>query len=1137
MVQTEDGRLVFDDICEDGRIAIDAILEDGHIITVRTISKESSIGLVIQETKTKTSSIGVDVQETKTKTSSIGLNVSGTVTKESSIGVAIQETKTKTSSIGVDVQETKTKTSSIGVDVQETKTKTSSIGLNVLGTVTKESSIGLSIQVEEGLTSSIGMRVIERKTKTSSIGVTISGEATKTSSIGLAITEEKTKASSIGLAIVDVMTKASSIGMQLVDQNIKESSIGLTVKGFPTKESSIGLNVVTPRSKESSIGMNISGSNTLVSSIGLTVYEPVLSKGFYYAKLGDTILIGVTPENFRITKEINMIPTFEFEISNCTENRAAISAGINDTFKIYWLHHGVNTHFFTGIINADGIEYISLDSIQITGFASYVKLAWPFHKHLALEDAEPVEAVLDFNGAYTDYTAQANSPAQNDVILTFNNVNHSLYIGSAHPFWGAQIIYSTPGICSGSCDLVLEYSKTGDTWKTLDVLDESNGFTGHAGAYDLIISHPPSDWNRTVINGIKKYWIRFRIANGGYSTAPKLNRIYIVNVDVYRTYYFDTSAREILLCVLADTGYTMDAIDACPVDIISIVAEYESPLRIIAAIANALTWTDSNSDKKSYQWWIDDNKKVHIKQKRGTTYNDDITGDLTIFNNHEDYFHLSNRIIGLGPRDGLSQIRAIVEDRASIAQHGLREIAVPKEQVGKYLMLRNALEKDIAISRNPMQRIKGDVTTEFWGLREYEVGDRITLHQTAWNVPETTIQIVKAEIGPLHTALNLGISQEHLEGLKDDLQRQLNLNNVIMHGSTTVLSAGPETMNYQRVSDTEVYPAKLEIEIPSDVVKVHKVLLSWSIVPYRADVGPNSVEIPAHDHDGWGGAGGAIAAANVGAGGEFTPDVTDGGGFTPLMLGEAHKHQVNETISIVPDHIVNFTVPYASQGPPHTIDVQGLEHRHSGGGTGFPNSTAGALIDVAWDEWCEACGSWLISSYDWDVFALGDHYHQNSDTGYTTPPGYIELMDLTIPSDYEAFILDVPSDVESVDGHIHDGVEELDHGHTGIPEAAHSDHVVAAESAHADHSIVGVAGASVETIYSIYEEAAGTTLELLVNDEKVGEYSTAQTEIRIDGFMNTGNNTAALQPIVGENKKGGADIKANGVLFVEPVKF
>jgi hypothetical protein len=1147
-------------------------------ITIAT--KESSIGITVVERKTKESSIGISIQETHIKESSIGLTIKQLIriipswlcnfegisedgrieifpgvledgrhckktekTKESSIGLLIQETKTKDSSVSLSIQETKTKESIIGMHIVTRKTKDSSVGLSIQETKTKESSIGLSVQwLELEKVSVIGIRIIALKTKVSSMGLSISCDF-KISSIGLRVVNLPRLEKGRGIFIFDGISEdgRTEISHELLEDGnfkkashpkTKDSSIGLIIRETKTKDSSIGLIIRETKTKDSSIGMCIYGSNIKTSSIGLTPVDPILKKGFFYAKLGATTLYGVTPENFRISKEINKIPTFEFEIANCTENRAAIAAGIENEFKVYWQHHGADTLIFTGIINADGIEYVSLDSIEITGYASYVVLSWPFHKHLADEDKESVDRVFDFDGSYSDYTTQANNDTINDVYVTFGDTDQAFYIGNNNIFWGAQIKYSTAGIPDPNSIIIIEYSKGSGTWGTLDVLDESDAFTQSAGTYNLIIPHPPNDWERNTVNSIKRYWIRYRLSGvDPYILSPKLDQIYIVNVDIYRTYYFDISARQILLNALEGTEYSMDTTDACPEDEISLIADYESPLRIVAAIPNALTWTDTDGSKKAYQWWVDDSKKVHIKQRRGTIQPDDITGDMTIFNNHEDYFHLSNRLHGLGPRDGLSQIRAIVEDRASIAEHKLREIAVPKEQIGKYIMLRNALEKDIAISKAPMQRIKGSVTTEFYGLRGYEVGDTVTLHQTAWNLNEIQMQIVKVEIGPMRTTIDLGISQEHLEGLKDNMHRRFDLNNVRMHGSTTILQAGPERMNYQRVSASEVYAAKLEIEIPSEVKKIHKVLISWTIGPYRADVGPNTIDGPGHDHDGWAGDGGAIGSDTVGPGGASTPDVLGDGDFTPQMLGKAHKHLLETDVTLN----VSTSGFYA----PTSTGVSGLNHRHLKGRTSGPDDTQYAYTQAGWDLWCDACNAWLINSFDHANFALGTHWHLNTGlyTGYTNPSGHIAAVYKQLIQSIDANAISEMSNNESP-AHIHDGVYEPSHDHVGVYEGPHSDHATSAIPAHGDHLIVTEPGISgLALIYSIHEEAPGTTLELLVNDEKIGEYNTAQTEIRIDGYMNSGNNTIALQPIVGQNKKGSAKISGNGLLFVEPRKF
>jgi hypothetical protein len=873
----------------------------------------------------------------------------------------------------------------------------------------------------------------------------------------------------------------------------------------------VGISIQESLTKGSSLGISIAGRKTKESSVGVTIFEPVLEKGLFYGKLGDTILETVMPESFRISEEINRIPSFEFEVANSEANRIAIAANPTALFKIYWQHHGADTHIFTGIINADGVEYVSLSNIRITGFASYAKLGWPLYKHLNSEDAEPVNIVLDYHGTYTDYTTQANNANINDVIVTFGDVNDCLYVGEANPFWGLQIKYSTKGISAGAV-VVVEFSKGGGMWETLDVLDETNAFTEEPGTYDVIIPHPPSDWARNT----GKYWIRWRVVSGAYTTSPKLDQIHTVNVDVYRVFYLATSAREILLDVLEGTEYSMDAIDTCPEDEINILAEYESPLRVIAAIPVALTWTDTDSSKKSYQWWIDEAKKVHMKQKRGTTYSDDITGDLTIFNNLIDYFNISNRLFGFSKRDGLSQIRAIVENTASQTTHALREIAVPKNEIGKYLTLKASLEKDITYSKDPMQRIKGSVTTEFWGQRGYEVGDTVTLHQGEWVVEEGEFQIVKADIGPILTQLNLGISREHLEGLKSNLKRAFDISNVQMHGSTSLLTAGPETSNYERKSDGSIFASKLKIEIPSEVIKTHKVLLSWTIGPYRASVNDIIGDIPPHDHEGYALVGGAIDS-------DWTDDA---GGFTPMMLGEAHVHDTNASLTLTFAENIRW-FPVASA--PMKSKVYNLNHRHGVSATwsGGPDGTDYALNGLTNGTACTS--GYCISDEHYALFAndVHDHLVTVGNTDYDNPNAHIELIEHNTVSGISPYAFSETSDAESVEGHIHTGIAELDHPH-GTP----------AIVGHIDHGIVADAGGGVSTSYGIHEEPAGTVLELLINSEILGQYSGDQKEVRIDGYLTTGTNTIEIQPITSElNKKGSATIWGSGILFIEPKKF
>jgi hypothetical protein len=387
--------------------------------------------------------------------------------------------------------------------------------------------------------------------------------------------------------------------------------------------------------------------------------------------------------------------------------------------------------------------------------------------------------------------------------------------------------------------------------------------------------------------------------------------------------------------------------------------------------------------------------------------------------------------------------------------------------------------------------------------------------------------------------LNLGISREHLEGLKSNLKRTFDISNVQMHGSTTIFNAGPETSNYERKANGDVYSAKLKLDMPSDVKKTHKMLLSWTIGPYRASVNESTGEIPGHDHDGFAGAGGAQVGGDVGAGGAFIPDIELDGGFVPQMLSEAHVHDLSDTL------VINFVQHYYQF--PHRssygrADVQDLDHRHSTPSvwSGDPDDTDYAYTQANWDTWCDACDAWIIYDFDYASFALAGHWHSvpGGNTGYTNPSAYVSIYEDQVVTDINPYVLQVESDEEDP-AHIHDGVYEDDHTHDGVYEPPHSDHSIPAEPAHSDHLIITEPGTTIDIDFGIHEEAAGTVLELLVDGEKVGEYSGNQTEIRIDGYLSKGaSSTIEIQPVSAEtSKKGGATIWASGILFIEPKRF
>jgi hypothetical protein len=626
--------------------------------------------------------------------------------------------------------------------------------------------------------------------------------------------------------------------------------------------------------------------------------------------------------------------------------------------------------------------------------------------------------------------------------------------------------------------------------------------------------------------------------------------------------------------VLNGTGYSMDGTDVCPSDTISMVGEYETKLRFIAGVANALTWDDSG-DKKAYQWWVDTSKKVHFKPERGTVRGK-ITQDLVILNNVMDYFNLSNRLHFLGNYDGLNQLRAVIEDIPSQDTHAIRELVVPEERYNNYIPLKEAAQKAMTHTKAPLQKIPATLPTTKWLANNLEVGDTITIHQPRWNIDEQALQIVRADIGPSTTKLDIGISQEHLDGLKAGLQRRLDISGIRMHGSTTLLQFGPETMNYQRVDDTTVYPARLKFEIPSDARYIHKILISWKLGNYRADVSGGS-ESEGHDHTGAAGAGGGFSGGNVTSGGAFSGgSVTAGGAHTPTELGKAHQHNVQGTGNLSYNHYGGYLVKskytfnqdpssHRHQVPPmtsagahtHTNPATGWggSHSHSVGSTGGPSSTQQVAYQWTPGSSCTSgscvvniSGTYVASSghthSNPNTGASGQHYHGQGATdsgGAHTHPACDTNYDgahtheVSVWNDMEYNFVMHPINL-SLDLVV-SAEESPAHVHTINSVGTHNDHITPAVGTHNDHIIPTQSGADVDLTLGIVEEPGGTVMQLIVNGEDVTIVDGDGTDIVITGFCATGSNTVEIAPILGSNTKGGATLEGRGIVFIESSKF
>jgi hypothetical protein len=860
----------------------------------------------------------------------------------------------------------------------------------------------------------------------------------------------------------------------------------------------------------------------------------------------DSVALWIPPlskQNFTITYDENDIPRFSFTLQNCSINRTALEDHFDDAFVIY---RG-GTPIFTGLINCDQIEYRSFDQINVKGFAKWIELGNTIYKRMADADAESADAVFIRNhpSAWTDRTTAAGNNTINDVTVTFNGTGDGIYMGDNDRFNSIKVKYSTKGIQTGTPTFNVQYSKGSDVWATLDCVDESREFTNDPGAYFIFMPTLPSDWSKDTVNSSSKYWIRIVLATGSYSTEPKLDRIWISQTDVCRVQFDNTAANTILDLVLTDTGYSVDGTDQCPSSVIpSIRGEYDSKLRWVAGIINALEWEDENEDAQPYAWWIDASKKVHVKQVRGGSYGD-ITAKLTVLGNRLNYFDIANRIFGLGGGTGGNQYHAIVENRSAQDTLGeIRETTYNDSRIFDHTLLKGQSGKLLTQSKTAKAQVKCSMPTYNWFEEGYEIGDRIKLHHPKWGIPdETEYAIRRVDISLDTVNFDVGIGREHLDNLQGNMQRQMNIQDVYMQGETSTFQVGPVEANYQRVNDTTVYPVKMRIEIPSNAKAINKALISWKLGPYRAST------------TGTGTGGGHLhepATPNTGLGGGHAHGdwVGLGGGITPIGVGHQHTHTILGTIWRLADWQVDAYILKSinmSSESTHThtnpSTASAGSHGHPAPSCGSSNSNVSACTTIGYGSSCTsgACvddastyfHNVALSGHTHTIGSIssaGSHSHTQGNTGggigHThTLTGVAGPYNIPIPStetwglNASATYNEDPAHgltINTIDDHDDHSIDTLNDFSLTVPDT----------DTEPDFSL--------PLTYGMYEGASGTIMELIINDVTVGSaYDGDMTDLNIRGYLQNGNNNVILQPAVGQNHKGSAQLDSKIKVFMD----
>ena len=1094
-------------------------------------------------------------------------------------------------------------------DIQATSTIAGLLsGISLSGTINASSGITGKINVQWGLSGQIS--AISSEVAILNIERSIAGSADAVSSIIGKIDVQWELSGQTGAA----SSVSGLLGLQRPISGLVGASA--TVEGVLTKDKFIAGNVDGVSAVQGVLirDRDIIGDITCISSLTGVLAVESITRGFYYSKLGTDNLINPPDTDFNVTIEHNGIASFDFVIQNNAANRTIIADHLTEDYTIM---REDGTIILVGSIDSDRIEYFAEGEggagkrIRLSGYANFIDLAYLIYKRIADADAEAVGSVQDEDNStatFTDYTTAANNDTINDVFPTFGAVNDALYIGKDETFFAAKIKYSTKGIQAANTTVVVEYSKGSGVWATLDCIDESYAFTEAAGTYLFYMPNKADDWAKDTINSKNQYYMRFRITQGSYSTLPKLDRIWLSNADVCRVQFNDVAANTILGYVLEGTGYSEDATDQCPSTAITMRGEYDSKLRWIFGIGSALTWEDGNGDKQRYDVWIDTANKTHFKQQRGTDKGD-LSGDFRAVNNKMGYHGIGTRIFGAGGYDGINQKRAIVEDTSAQATHKLREIVLEDSRITTYEALKAETQKSLTIRKAPLKEVSGDIDTKYWLDNSLSAGDKITINQPDWNLNNQELYIMRAVIDPSNTHLDLGTSQMHLEHMRSSLQRQMDINNVWMHGAVSTYIAGPIVDNYQRVDDVTVYPVKMKIHIPNDVCAINKVKISWALSNFKSSAkasklkdlgtkGSNFTDLGAKtsntrtlnitDH-------GAITPI---AG--YTPDhnhpdplhlpngYTDGQGahnhgaqtgndlashthaisFTS-GTGTAHKHPISDS-GAGTAHV--HPVPTTS-APSATASVASSTHTHTNPTTSAPSATINVVNSLTYHATATCVyGSLCVTGVNTASVASSTHTHTQGDTGAPSATASVASSTHTHTvgnTGGEAVHTHSIPDTGYEETHWHAVT-----GSTGGPSEAHQ-HSISGDGWHQHYIYIVADGGHTTTIntidplghiadfspgpehdhytdigshdhnivmgshehgieYGVHEEAGGTILELIVNGTTVANtYEGDQTDILITGWLSKGTNTVELQPKVGQNYKGRAEIFASVQVFVE----
>ena len=129
---------------------------------------------------------------------------------------------------------------------------------------------------------------------------------------------------------------------------------------------------------------------------------------------------------------------------------------------------------------------------------------------MTVENRQHFTVFHDNNSTFEDYSFEAKEYLKDPFTLTLLNATSYIYVGYYKAFNTMYFSMSTPNV-NANTFAAEYYDKDDENWKTLDIRDESKGWTRDG----FLTFRKPSDsgrflWKETTVNGEELFWIRLK---------------------------------------------------------------------------------------------------------------------------------------------------------------------------------------------------------------------------------------------------------------------------------------------------------------------------------------------------------------------------------------------------------------------------------------------------------------------------------------------------------------------------------------------------------------------------------------------------------------------------------------------------